>query len=219
MRIGFTGASGTGKTTLAKAISEKLCLPMNPVGSRSTAGSMGFDNPYDVDKTDLETYSEAIAAGWTKQRAVAIGMQQYLPGRRTVRSLFQRELQRRKIEWETERDAFVTDRTTIDDFCYTAVHDVRAIDHEFMKNAIDHLSRYDLIFFTPMDSFINTANDPARMNDLAYHRTFETFAFGALMRWHHRRTHIYVVRQTELKDRIESVLSVIEMTAKTNSTR
>lgn len=49
MRIAIAGASGTGKTTLARAISEKYNLPLNPVGARSVALEMGFDNPYDVD--------------------------------------------------------------------------------------------------------------------------------------------------------------------------
>ncbi len=49
MRIAIAGASGTGKSTLARAISEKYNLPINPVGARSVALEMGFDNPYDVD--------------------------------------------------------------------------------------------------------------------------------------------------------------------------
>lgn len=50
IRLAFAGASGTGKTTLAQWASETFDLPFNPVGSRSVAKSMGFDNPYDVDK-------------------------------------------------------------------------------------------------------------------------------------------------------------------------
>jgi nicotinamide riboside kinase len=50
MRIAIAGASGTGKTTLANAIAERYSLPINPVGARSVALSMGFYNPYDVDK-------------------------------------------------------------------------------------------------------------------------------------------------------------------------
>jgi broad-specificity NMP kinase len=50
MRIAIAGASGTGKTTLARAISEKYQIPVNPVGARSVALEMGFDNPYDVDQ-------------------------------------------------------------------------------------------------------------------------------------------------------------------------
>lgn len=50
MRIAIAGASGTGKTTLARAISDKYQIPINPVGARSVAFEMGFDNPYDVDR-------------------------------------------------------------------------------------------------------------------------------------------------------------------------
>lgn len=49
MRIAFAGASGTGKTKLAEWASKEFDLPFNPVGSRSVAKAMGFDNPYDVD--------------------------------------------------------------------------------------------------------------------------------------------------------------------------
>jgi len=50
IRLSFTGASGTGKTTLAEWVSKQYGIPLNPVGSRSVAKLMGFDNPYDVDK-------------------------------------------------------------------------------------------------------------------------------------------------------------------------
>jgi predicted ATPase len=51
IRAAFAGSSGTGKTTLARYVSHELGLPLCPVGSRSVARDMGFDNPYDVDKS------------------------------------------------------------------------------------------------------------------------------------------------------------------------
>lgn len=50
LRIGFAGASGTGKTTLTTFLAQEYGLPVNPVGSRSVSKAMGFDSPYDVDK-------------------------------------------------------------------------------------------------------------------------------------------------------------------------
>ena len=49
MRIAFCGASGTGKSKLTKHVAEKYGLSVCPVGSRSVALAMGFENPYDVD--------------------------------------------------------------------------------------------------------------------------------------------------------------------------
>lgn len=49
IRLALSGASGTGKTTLAEHVAEHYSLTICPVGSRSVAKSMGYENPYDVD--------------------------------------------------------------------------------------------------------------------------------------------------------------------------
>lgn len=49
MKIALMGASGTGKTTLAKRIAEQYGLELNPVGSRSVAAAMGLETPYAAD--------------------------------------------------------------------------------------------------------------------------------------------------------------------------
>ena len=68
MRVAFSGASGTGKTTLAKWLSEVTGWPINPVGSRSVAKSMGFDSPYDVDaagkRREFQTKLQMEKVAW-----------------------------------------------------------------------------------------------------------------------------------------------------------
>jgi hypothetical protein len=49
LRVAFTGASGTGKSTLTEWASQEFALPINPIGSRSVSQTMGFLSPYDVD--------------------------------------------------------------------------------------------------------------------------------------------------------------------------
>lgn len=53
MRLAFAGCSGTGKSHLTKYVAEKYGLSVCPVGSRSVAKAMGFENPYDVDKAGM----------------------------------------------------------------------------------------------------------------------------------------------------------------------
>ena len=53
LRVAFTGSSATGKTTLAAFVAELLGVPLNPVGSRSVAASMGLSSPYEADRLGL----------------------------------------------------------------------------------------------------------------------------------------------------------------------
>lgn len=142
MRIALYGASGTGKTTLARMIAEELQLSMNPVGSRSVAQAMGFDSPYDVDRAGM-------------------------------RAEFQRRLLSEKVAWERDREAFVTDRTTLDNLTYTLMHDVGAIDAPMLAEARRAFFRYTHAVFCPIGIFQNVGDDRARVQSNTYHWLFE----------------------------------------------
>lgn len=72
-RVAFTGASGTGKSTLAEWLGTTYALPLNPVGSRSVARSMGFASPYDVDtagrRTEFQTLLLREKMAWESRAA------------------------------------------------------------------------------------------------------------------------------------------------------
>ncbi len=141
MRIGIAGASGTGKTTLAKAIAAQYGWPINPVGSRSVAKSMGFDNPYDVD-----------AAGRRKE--------------------FQESLFAQKSAWEEEQEAFVTDRTYLDNLTYCALHMPAELEDGAIDRYKSQMKRYDLVLFLPR--VVNQKlSDGVRLQNETYHEFYE----------------------------------------------
>lgn len=92
IRLAFTGASGTGKSTLAEAMAAKLGLPICPVGSRSVSKEMGFESPYDVDdagkRAEFQQLLFAKKIAWERNQATG----------------------------------FVTDRTHLDNLAYTFMH-------------------------------------------------------------------------------------------------
>lgn len=169
MRVAFAGASGTGKTTLAEYVAETWHLPLNPVGSRSVAKAMGFDNPYDVD-----------AAG--------------------KRAEFQRRLVTEKCRWESDQEAFVTDRTTLDNIAYTMLHDVHAVDDELLADAVSGYQRYTHVIYCPFRTFFNASGDPNRVKEKVYHELFDVVIEGLITRYR-RRSKYLVLDVAELDQR------------------
>ncbi len=144
-RIGFAGASGTGKSTLATYLAETLALPQCPIGSRSVAAEMGFKSPYEVD---------------------ALGL----------RKRFQEILRAKKGNWEIEHDAFVTDRTMLDNYVYAILHS--GIDLGW--SPFQGMQRYDVVFYCGIDAFQDLGDDSARMHNDTYHRVYDACLHGLL---------------------------------------
>jgi hypothetical protein len=211
MRIAFVGASGTGKTTVAKVLAERLGLPFNPVGSRSTAKAMGFEGPYDVDKASDIVYAAYLQDGATAEEAAKAAIQRGGgAGVGTVRARFQRRLQADKIAWETEHESFATDRTTIDDFLYAAIHAPgKLTDVEFISKCIRHYHTYDIVFVTRMAAFFRLGDDPARMNDEGYHRCFEAIAIGLARGWQEEKPALFDLPGMDAVRRVEYALACV----------
>lgn len=185
MRIAFAGSSGTGKTTLARFVSETYGLPINPVGSRSVAQAMGFSSPYDVDRASAWFYTDAIQRGLTPTEAASTAILAHEQGHKpepTMRVRFQTRLQLEKIAWELEHQSgFVTDRTSMDDMTYALLHCPSAVDRGFIERATRHMDRYHRVLFLPLSSFNDMAGDPARVADLDYQARYEVVLHGLLL--------------------------------------
>lgn len=178
-RIAVCGSSGTGKTSVIKKVIEKINLPINPIGSRSVALRMGYDNPYDVDKF----------------------------GRREE---FQHLLMADKVDWESKEDNFITDRSTFDVLSYSTIHDVNAVNQNFLESAIRGIERYTHIFFCPLAEFFNLGDDPVRVKSKTYHEMYEALMMGSFNKFKTDKfPEIVNITGTILEDRTNQVLKII----------
>lgn len=155
-RIAFCGASGTGKTTLAKRLAEAWGVPLSPSMARRAAEQMGFESPYDSDKL----------------------------GRKRLE--LQRKIVHSRIAWQDEHQvSFISDRTSYDDLAYSLMHGVGGRDYQELADAVilQHARlrpTYDKIVLCPIASFWKHGGDVARVEDLAYHKQFETLLLELL---------------------------------------
>lgn len=145
LKIAFSGPSGTGKTTLALALSDAIPrMSVSSGYSRRLADSWGLSSPYEVDADP------------------------------SLRIQFQRELLETKLQTELGLRSFVTDRTGADEYAYTMLHCPQlCADLEYTSGLVYLTGRYDVVFFCSTSTFQNTAGDPVRKTDPFYHQASE----------------------------------------------
>lgn len=143
MRIAFTGCSGTGKTTLAKIVSQIYNIPYNPVGARSVAAEMGLETPYDADRLGVRAEFQE----------------------RLIQAKY--DWESKHTSFVTDRTAWDQQcyaKLALPDHSFSA---------DYYQTAAATDGEYDLVFFTPMSAFQTTGGDPARVDDTRYHLAFE----------------------------------------------
>ncbi len=156
-RIAFAGASGTGKTSLARPLAEALGLPLQPSFSRLVAAEMGLASPYDVDALGQRDEFQRRVLG----RTIVWQVGHHATG-------------------------YVTDRTVWDALAYTFLHATsRAFIQGTgaVMRALQGLgssSFYTRVILCPIDSFFRLDDDPARVQDESYHRRYESFLQASL---------------------------------------
>ena len=115
------------------------------------------------------------------------------------RAEFQTKLLLDKMSWEAGRDSFVTDRTTLDNLLYTALHDVYSVSNETIDLACKALNNYDYIIYFPMNSFCDIAGDPQRVSGVAYHRLYDAALFGFIEKF--SKGSVITLEQSDLEER------------------
>lgn len=127
-----------------------------------------------------------------------------------LRGEFQRQLLQRKRAWEAEHDTFVTDRTHSDNHAYTLAHDPSTAGELRTEYAAAN-RRYTHVFFCPMGSFQDLADDPARHRDRLYHERFEANLMRVLPPSLGPRSRLVIVHPTSVYERFDLLLRELSL--------
>ncbi len=148
MKIGITGAQGTGKTTLASALAKVLSLPLIQEQARIAARDLGIKKLGDLGGDP----QKGVEYQWACLDYQRLAEATYLHG-------------------------FVSDRTTIDNAAYWLKwHSHNAPSKENMRYyemALDHAMDYDLLIYVPAE--FGPAKDGFRSTDVAYQREVDLY--------------------------------------------
>lgn len=124
------------------------------------------------------------------------------------RDEFQRKLLELKSNWELSRERFITDRTHVDNLCYSILHGMK-IDADFMSAVGAATSRYTHIFFCPISAFFDPADDPQRVHDPVYHRNFEMSLMAYLPTYVSPTCRVSIVTARDLPSRMHQVRAAL----------
>lgn len=188
MKVAFSGAAGTGKTTLAKEVSEKLGLHYVTVGSRSVAREMGYSSPYDVDK-DGKRLEFQIRLLETKIK-----------------------YENEKKHFVTDRttlDQLAYTYIHLFECGYLEQMPRDVVDGLYAK-AISHMDTYDVVFFCGMSTFWNPVSDGIRRVSYNYHRMYETLLYGFYKINRDFQFNFFEIEHRSYDARIRQVMSLID---------
>lgn len=188
MRIAFAGASGTGKTELAKYVAKTFDLPFKPSVSRKVTVDMGFLSPYDADHIREKDWDKIWSVPGDRENKVARLQEVRSPeevGRDvSCRRVFQQFLWAAKLQEEgPPTTSWVADRSLFD----LLVYEIQHLGYLWgnIRKRLDLAEQHaDLIFYTPVSSFWNPGGDPMRLSDRGYAETTDLLLQSMLLKSH-----------------------------------
>jgi len=150
IRVCFTGASGVGKTTLARWVSEEFGVPFCPVTGRSVALDMGYPSPY-----------AAKLAGEHVQfyrRLVSV---------------------KHAWEAANRERGFAAERGYLDELAYMGLHSPESVELGWFDEAYRWQRDYTHQFYLPR-AWHQDLTDPMRKTDPGYHEFYEAMLEGLM---------------------------------------
>lgn len=154
MKIAFTGAGGTGKTTLAKYLADKWSIPYVGSVSREVMAEM---------RVESEMAQESMTVGMLYELQTAI-------------------MQRRRDKLAGLKD-YVTDRCALDNYIYALRRCGPALTGDAIKEwedlAVKDLLAQDLVFYAPTGMF-KTEHDGIRVTEIAHQELMDVAMYGFL---------------------------------------
>ncbi len=169
MKIAFTGAGGTGKTTMANYVSAQWGVPYVGSVARGLMHDMGIQG--EVAQTDMTC--DALYE-------------------------FQTALLARRREKLAEMPTFVTDRLELDQYAYSLRRCGPALTEEvrkqWEKEAVEELYSMDLVFYTPAGLWPVIA-DGCRVAETSHQHLMDMMMYGLLCKHAFDRMsgHVYVL--------------------------
>jgi hypothetical protein len=155
MRIGFTGAGATGKTTTLNVFAEfNPNIPVLPSSNRSVY------KKWNLTEEDQEkmTFEEKL---------------------RLQEDIYEARF---KSEEEYEQSGFVSDRTVLDNFCYQQIRCYDAMDQDMLDEkrvqVKKNMRKYDLICYFPIT--FRPVGDEIRYANPVFQNMMDNFVFAEL---------------------------------------
>lgn len=170
LKVGFVGAGGTGKSSVAKILAADITIPeeFRPSIVRDVFNRLGYGS-------EIDQFKMNDAAAWELQR----------------------EILEEKFELDKTTASGVFDRTPVDHMAYALYRCGNIIeDHELdwiQMSCWSYTSKYDLLFFFPVYDW-EIADDGFRQNNKAYRIATQSIMLGLLTEYNAKYT---VMENTE----------------------